>query len=219
MKLRRPFAQVAPIATELLAHFTSQGLICELGGSMRRQAATIGDVDIVIQCASLDDVVLPGWLEYHRCGSKAAQGTLALADGTTLGVDLWAAQPHQWGAFLWYITGSKELNVIMRRLAISRGLKLSQFGVFNGGTQVDDGTERGVALALSMDWIEPVDRQRYAENQRAIASEVEVLSSSGAGSYIVSEQGGVWSCTCPHHTYRRAECKHIRQVRVPVAHL
>ena len=24
---------------------------------------------------------------------------------------------------------------------------------------------------------------------------------------------GTWSCTCPHYTYRRAECKHILKVK------
>lgn len=217
MKHRRPHGVVRPIADDLLSHFREQGLICELGGSMRRQAPTVGDVDIVILCESLDDIVLPDWLEYSRCGSKVAHGQMDLSDGA-IGVDLWACRPEQWGAFLWYITGSKELNVVMRRLAMSRGLKLSQFGVFRDGVQIDDGTERGVAEVLGMDWIDPIDRQRFVTDQRVVGTEVQVVSSSGSGSYTVSEVDGVWSCTCPHHTYRRVECKHIRQVLLSVAH-
>jgi uncharacterized Zn finger protein len=26
-------------------------------------------------------------------------------------------------------------------------------------------------------------------------------------------EDGTWSCTCPHYTYRRAECKHILKVK------
>ena len=26
-------------------------------------------------------------------------------------------------------------------------------------------------------------------------------------------EDGTWSCTCPHYTYRRAECKHIMKVK------
>ena len=218
MKQRRPLAEVQPIAVTLLEHFTSQGLTCELGGSLRRQAPTVGDIDIVILCESLDDVDLPDWLEYSRCGSKVAHGIMTLEDGSELGVDLWSARPEQWGAFLWYITGSKELNVIMRRLAMLQGLKLSQFGVFRDDVQIDDGTEQGVAAVLGMDWIAPADRQRYVTGQPAIGTEIEVLSSSGVGSYKVSENDGVWSCTCPHHSFRRVQCKHIQQVRTSVAH-
>lgn len=218
MKQRRGLAEVQPIAAELLDFFTGQGLTCELGGSLRRQAPTVGDVDIVIRCESLDEIDLPDWLEYSRCGSKVAHGVMTLEDGSELGVDLWAARPEQWGAFLWYITGCKELNVIMRRLAIAQGLKLSQFGVFRDDVQIDDGTEEGVAAVLGMDWIAPVDRQRYVTGQPVIGTETEVLASSGSGSYKVTETDGVWSCTCPHHSFRRVECKHIRLVRTSVAH-
>lgn len=219
MKQRRALADVQPIAADLLAFFREQGLVCELGGSLRRQAPTVGDVDIVILCDSLDDICLPDWISYSRCGSKVAHGRMELADGE-IGVDLWAARREQWGAFMWFITGCKELNVIMRRLALTQGLKLSQFGVFRDGVQIDDGTERGVAAALGMDWIEPVDRQRYVSGIPILNSEIEVLSSSGSDSYKVSETDGKWSCTCPHHLYRRAVCKHIKQVQQQsVAHL
>lgn len=212
-KQRRLLAEVQQLADDLLAFFSAQGLVCELGGSIRRQAPTVGDVDIVIQCESLDDVTLPDWLTYVRCGEKVAHGVMILEDGSELGVDLWSARLEQWGAFLWYITGCKELNIIMRRLALSRGLKLSQFGVFRDGVQIDDGTEQGVAAVLGMDWIAPIDRQRYVTGQPVIGNETEVLSSSGSSSYKVTEVDGVWSCTCPHHTFRRVNCKHIQKVQ------
>ena len=218
VKQRRPLAEVQPVAEDLLEFFRSQDLTCELGGSIRRQAPTVGDIDIVIQCHSLDEIVLPDWIGYERCGPKAAHGVLEAADGE-IGIDLWAARPYQWGAFLWYITGSKELNVLMRRHAISRGLKLSQFGVFRGDEKIDDGTERGVAAALGFPWIEPTDRQRYVTSQPIVGSEFEVLSSSGTTRYKVTEADGVWSCTCPHHTYRKAICKHIVSTQSSVAHL
>ena len=36
-----------------------------------------------------------------------------------------------------------------------------------------------------------------------------VKSESGSGVYEVADNGGVWTCTCPHHTHRGAVCKHI----------
>jgi hypothetical protein len=129
--------------------------------------------------------------------------------GQTLGVDIWCATENQWGAFLWYITGSKELNVIMRQKAKAQGLKLSQFGLFLDGVQIDDGTERGVARALGMDWIDPVDRQKFVV---PVGITYEVRSSSGDATYSVVQNGFEWSCSCPHHTYRKAICKHILQI-------
>ena len=208
MKVRRPFADLVQPAQELLEFFRDAGVVCELGGSMRRHATTVGDIDIVVQSDSLKSVGLPDWLVYPRSGEKAAHGEMELS-GQALGVDIWCATPKQWGAFLWYITGSKELNVIMRQKAKAQGMKLSQFGLFADGVQIDDGTERDVAEALGMDWIEPVDRQKFAA-PAGIA--YEVRSSSGDKTYSVVQNGIEWSCTCPHHTYRKVVCKHIMQI-------
>jgi len=208
MKVRRPFADLVEPAQELLNFFRDAGVVCELGGSMRRHAAMVGDIDIVIQADSLESVALPEWLDYVRSGEQAAHGEMDL-DGRTLGVDIWCATPKQWGAFLWFITGSKELNVMMRQKAKAQGMKLSQFGLFADGVQIDDGTERGVAEALGMDWIDPVDRQKFAA---PVGISHEVQSSSSGKTYSVVQSDSEWSCTCPHHTFRKAICKHILQV-------
>ena len=143
MKLRRAWAEVQPVAVDLVAHFEEQGLIVEVGGSFRRRAKMVGDLDIVVQADSLNDVLLPDiWFE--RLGGQGSHGVFDLG-GESLGVDIWCATACQWGSFLWYITGSKELNVLMRQKAKAQGLKLSQFGLFDGQVQIDDGTERGVA--------------------------------------------------------------------------
>lgn len=209
MKLRRAWAEVQPLATDLVAHFQAQGLMCEVGGSFRRQAKMVGDLDIVVQADLLSDILLPD-IYFERLGEQASHGTVDLG-GQSLGVDIWCATPSQWGAFLWYITGSKELNVIMRQKAKAQGLKLSQFGLFKGRVQIDDGSERGVSDALGMDWIDPVARQKFVKV--APDQVFEVASSSGDGFYTVSVTGSQWSCSCPHNTFRKVECKHIKEVR------
>ena len=209
MKVRRAWSDIQPIAVDLVTHFEAQGLVCEVGGSFRRQAQMVGDLDIVVQADSLSEIVLPD-IYFERLGEQASHGIVDL-NGEPLGVDIWCATPSQWGAFLWYITGSKELNVIMRQKAKAKGLKLSQFGLFDGAIQVDDGTEIGVASALGMDWIEPIDRQKFV---KVLPDQVfEVASSSGDNFYSVSVTGSQWSCSCPHNTFRKVECKHIKEVR------
>lgn len=209
MKVRRAWSDIQPIAVDLVTHFEAQDLVCEVGGSFRRQAQMVGDLDIVVQADSLSEIVLPD-IYFERLGEQASHGIVDL-NGEPLGVDIWCATPSQWGAFLWYITGSKELNVIMRQKAKAKGLKLSQFGLFDGAIQVDDGTEIGVASALGMDWIEPIDRQKFV---KVLPDKVfEVASSSGDNFYSVSVTGSQWSCSCPHNTFRKVECKHIKEVR------
>jgi len=211
MKLRRAYAEVAPVAADLIQFFAEQGLVCDVGGSFRRRADQVGDLDIVVQADSLSDIILPD-IYFERLGEQASHGTVDL-NSQPFGVDIWCATPSQWGAFLWYITGSKELNILMRQKAKAQGLKLSQFGLFDGAIQVDDGTEIGVASALSMDWIEPTDRQRFVRSVSVPDQVFEVASSSGDINYVVSQVDSVWSCSCPHHSFRKVECKHIKQVR------
>ena len=210
MKVRRAFSEVVPVAADLVAHFQAQGLIVEVGGSFRRQAQMVGDLDIVVQADSLNDVLLPDSIFFERLGEQASHGIIGL-NGEPLGVDIWCATPRQWGSFLWYITGSKELNVLMRQKAKAQGLKLSQFGLFRGAEQIDDGTERGVADALGFDWIAPTDRQKFVKAQPDQV--FEVASSSGEGFYQVSLSDSHWSCSCPHNQFRKVECKHIKEVR------
>ncbi len=53
-----------------------------------------------------------------------------------------------------------------------------------------------------------------ADNARS-KNEWDVPSSSDKSkTYIVKRNiNGSFSCTCPHHTYRKAECKHIKKVK------
>lgn len=219
-KVKRPREVVAPYANALKQWFENQGLTVELGGSFRRGAAMVGDVDVVIQTESLEPSLLqpgvkfPDKVRWDRMGPQVAQGSLVLPDGSELHIDVWAATAQQWGAFLWFITGPKELNIEMRRLALRKGMNLSQIGLLRteDKVQLDDGTERDVALKLGFPWLEPTDRQRYAEPQQTSFS-TKVQGSKGA-EYTVRLEGGAWHCTCPSFTYRGQECKHIKAVKL-----
>lgn len=41
--------------------------------------------------------------------------------------------------------------------------------------------------------------------------EVEVTSSKGNKTYIVSFKAGRWDCTCPAKNFRYGDCKHIKE--------
>ena len=53
-------------------------------------------------------------------------------------IDLWACTPMQRGAYLWFATGPVQLNMAMRRKALSYGMRLSQIGLlsFDKSTQL-----------------------------------------------------------------------------------
>lgn len=39
----------------------------------------------------------------------------------------------------------------------------------------------------------------------------KVTSSNGKTQYDVAYRNGIWSCTCPASTFRRGNCKHIKE--------
>ena len=49
-----------------------------------------------------------------------------------------------WGSALQYFTGSKEHSIALRKIAIKKGLKLSEYGVFRGEKAVAGKTEKDV---------------------------------------------------------------------------
>ncbi len=133
------------------------------GGSYRRRAPFIGDIDFIVvnQQGRLDGdlfhpaVELPSSIEWQRSGKGAAFGDLTLEIGgktVTMHIDLWACAPRQRGTFLWFVTGPMQLNLAMRRRALQYGMRLSQIGLlsYDKSTQLDNGTEEDVARLL--DW-------------------------------------------------------------------
>ena len=43
--------------------------------------------------------------------------------------------------------------------------------------------------------------------------EVEVKSSKGNKTYVVSFKAGRWDCTCPAKNFRHGDCKHIKEYK------
>jgi DNA polymerase (family 10) len=103
----------------------------EVAGSYRRRRETVGDVDLLALAARPSEVTAR-FLAYPQVEKVLMAGDTraAVVLGKGLQVDLRAVSPDCYGAALVYFTGSKEHNVKLRRRAVERGLRISEYGVF-----------------------------------------------------------------------------------------
>lgn len=80
---------------------------------------------------------------------------------------LGSSREASFGSALLYFTGSKETNITMRKIAIRKGLKLNEYGVYRGEERVAGKTEEEVFRSLGMQYIEPELRENRGEVEAA----------------------------------------------------
>ena len=159
---------IAPILEAVRAH---PGVIrSEACGSLRRRAETIGDLDVLFSSADPVPVLghfarLPDVAKVLAHGPTKA--SVRLADGVQC--DLRGVSDEQFPFALHYFTGSKAHNIAMRRRAIDRGLKLSEYGLEGPDGPVRCHTEEELFRALGLAFIPPELREDQGEFELAEA--------------------------------------------------
>jgi DNA polymerase (family 10) len=147
-----------------------------IAGSFRRMKETVGDIDILVTAAA-SAPVMDRFVKYPEVREVLAKGdtraSIVLKCG--LQVDLRAVPPESFGAALHYFTGSKAHNIVIRRLAQERGLKLNEYGVFKGEKRVAGDTEESVFAAVGLPWISPELREDRGEVEAARRGELPKL--------------------------------------------
>jgi DNA polymerase (family 10) len=150
-------------------------------GSLRRGRETIGDIDIL--CA----VEKEHMLEAAGYFAHLPQVTRVLATGETkvsvitedaMQIDLRIVDPSVYGAALQYFTGSKDHNVALRSFARTKGLTISEYGVFkikNKRKPIAARTEEEVYASLGMQFIPAPMRENRGEIEAALKHQVPHL--------------------------------------------
>ncbi len=149
---------------------------CTVAGSFRRRKETVGDLDLLVT-SNQSREVMDRLAEHPRVTKVLARGEtkqrVRLRSG--LEMDLRVVPENSYGAALQYFTGSKEHNIVIRRRAQERGLKVNEYGVFRGEQQVAGKTEEDVYAAVELPWIPPELRENRGEIEKAEAGTLPVL--------------------------------------------
>lgn len=136
----------------------------EAAGSVRRRKETIGDIDLLVSSAHPEKVTerflgLP--FIAHVYGTGPTKTNVRLKNG--LDCDLRVVPERSWGAALNYFTGSKDHNVALREIAVKKGWKLNEYGLFKGRKLIAGRTEEEVYKKLGLRYIEPELREDKGE--------------------------------------------------------
>jgi DNA polymerase (family X) len=137
-------------------------------GSVRRMKETVGDIDYLVTADDPEKVMeffvsMPEVEEI--VGRGPAKAFVRFAGG--IDADLLVVPKESWGSALQYFTGSKEHSVELRKIAIAKGLRLNEWGVYKGEARVAGTTEEGVYQALGLQWIPPEMRENTGEIELA----------------------------------------------------
>ena len=164
-----------------------------IAGSIRRKKETIGDIDILV-ASSKPEKIMQQFMALpfiaHVYGSGKTKTMVKLKNG--LDGDIRVVPQKSWGAALNYFTGSKDHNIALREIAIKKGHKLNEYGLFRSADtrrlkcrtspkeiMVAGRTEEELYEKLGLQYIEPEMREMTGEIEAARANKLPNLVGYG----------------------------------------
>jgi len=140
-----------------------------VAGSVRRKKETIHDADILV-VSDKPSKVTEYFTKMNDVKKVLAKGptrsSVLLKNGFQ--VDLRIVKKESFGAALQYFTGSKAHSIKLRKIAIKKGLKLSEDGVFKGNKRIAGKTEKEVYNKLGLPYIKPELREDTGEIEEGL---------------------------------------------------
>ncbi len=161
-----------PIAEEIVKQLKSLKEVDQINiaGSLRRWRETIGDIDILIT-SEQPEKVMEKFVHLPQVKEILAEGLTksAILTRQDIHVDLRVVEPDSFGAALQYFTGSKDHNVRLREMAVKKGLKINEYGVFQtrDDKKIAGKEEQEVYQALELPFIVPELREDRGEFEAA----------------------------------------------------
>ncbi len=177
---RKPLGRVLPIAEEIVGFLKKNAPVSriDIAGSLRRWKDTIKDIDILATSPD-PNVMMTVFTEMPNVKEVLSKGvtrsSIIIRDG--IQVDLRIVDNKSYGSALAYFTGSKNHNIRLREMAVKKGLKINEYGIF---TQDDDkrlggDNEDDVYRILGIPYIPPELREDSGEIEAALEGKLPEL--------------------------------------------
>jgi DNA polymerase (family 10) len=146
-------------------------------GSYRRMKETVGDLDILVESDNNEKVIkkFKAFPEVKKVLESGETKTSVIIEGLNIQMDLRIVPKESFGAALMYFTGSKDHNVRIRSLALKKGLKVNEYGVFKNDRRVAGKTEEEIYKLLKLQFIPPEIREDRGEIEKALEGKIPEL--------------------------------------------
>lgn len=181
---RKPLGNALPIAHDIYEYLKRNSPVKKLSiaGSIRRYKDTIKDIDILgtsrdpkavmnifVHMPQVKDVIMQG----------PTKSSVFIEEG--IQVDLRIVEEESFGAALAYFTGSKAHNVRLREMAVKKGLKINEYGVFRerDDKKVGGEKEEDIYKILGLPFIPPELREDSGEIEAACEGKLPRLVELG----------------------------------------
>ena len=133
-------------------------------GSIRRQVATVGDIDIAVSSQDPETVIKHFTnFPFKRRVLESGEHSASIILPNDHQVDLIVQPPDSFGSLLQHFTGSKHHNIALRELAIKKGYSLSEYGIRNKDKLIKFSSEEKFYNFLGLDFIPPELRENSRE--------------------------------------------------------
>jgi DNA polymerase (family 10) len=176
-----------PVAEEMVRLLKDSGLVKDalVAGSARRWRETVGDLD-VLALSDKSAEVMELFTSLPEVASVVVKGQTKTTVWLKIGVsaDLRVIAPESFPAAVQYFTGSKDHNIGVRTIAVRKGYKLNEYGLFDRKDKpIAVKSEEGIYEKLGMQYMPPEMREGRGEiklaQERKIPKLVELKDLQG----------------------------------------
>jgi DNA polymerase (family 10) len=175
---RLPLAVALPAVEQVVRDLAQCGAIDAIApaGSVRRFRDSVGDIDVLVT-SSRPRVVMDAFtsLALVKQVLSAGETRASVLTHADLQIDLRVVPHASFGAALQYFTGSQQHNVKLREMAIRKGYKLNEYGLFQDDVSLAGATEVEIYAALGLPWIPPELREDTGEIELARRGKLPTL--------------------------------------------
>jgi DNA polymerase (family 10) len=177
---RFPIGRVLPVAEGILEKLRENPSVKKLSiaGSLRRWKDTIKDIDTLI-ISKDPQKVMEVFVSLPQVKDVLMKGPTKSSIITEEGiqVDLRVVSEDSFGAALAFFTGSKQHNIRLREMAVKRGIKINEYGIFDVKTAKKLGGrhESDIYKILGLPFIAPELREDAGEIEAALGDTLPLL--------------------------------------------